>query len=217
MSQTSTCVGTDKHKGCGKEKRILCRGLCSNCYKKHKNEGFQEPAPLRPRKKPHTMHSHRVPCLACKEMKPHYGRGLCLSCYKRGWVGPVKTCADCGEDKPHFALGMCRLCYMRSKATSYNAKARDVRAALAPERRAELAAHHRTYRKLRIYGLSAERQEEMEAEQGRKCAICRSDFGTGVHYCHVDHCHVTGRCAGCCARSATGGWGTSKTTSRSEA
>jgi len=85
---------------------------------------------------------------------------------------------------------------MASKATAYNAKARDVRAALSPERRAELAAHHRTYRKLRIYGLSAERQEEMEAEQGRKCAICRSDFGTGVHYCHVDHCHATGKVRG---------------------
>ena len=199
MPITSTCVGTEKHKGCGKEKKILCRGLCSVCYKNHHASGFQEaPSPSRAGhwQPGLTRGKVRAVCLACKEPKPHYGRGLCLSCYKNGWEGPVKTCTACGEDKPHQALGMCSKCYMVSKATVYNANRRDALAALGPERRAELAAHHRTYRKVRLYGLSAEQQMEMEASQDRKCAICKGDFGTGIHYCHVDHCHVTGKVRG---------------------
>jgi hypothetical protein len=49
------------------------------------------------------------------------------------------------------------------------------------------------------YGITAERYHEMLAEQGHKCAICRTDEPGGRFKnkrFHVDHCHATGAVRG---------------------
>lgn len=53
----------------------------------------------------------------------------------------------------------------------------------------------------RKYGLSIAQLEAMIADQGGRCAICRSSFsarrwGGGRDAAHVDHCHETGRVRG---------------------
>ena len=203
MAKTSVCVGTEKHQGCGKTKKVVCRGLCATCYNKHQRTGWCEPPPLRPGQRRMASWAPGIrggsiqsSCMACKQDVPLHGRGLCRRCYRKEHLGPIRECCACSLEVPHFALGMCKKCYMESKATLYNAKARDVRRLLGPEAQKELAAHRRIVRKARLYGLSAAQQDAMERAQAGKCAICKNDFGSGMHAFHVDHCHTTGKVRG---------------------
>ncbi len=61
-----------------------------------------------------------------------------------------------------------------------------------PEKTREIwrRSNRRNWRKRRL--LSAERVEEMLAQQGNCCAICKSDQPKTKKGWHIDHCHATG-------------------------
>jgi hypothetical protein len=44
---------------------------------------------------------------------------------------------------------------------------------------------------LRYYGISLDERNAMFAQQGARCAICKTDKGSSKDF-HVDHCHKTG-------------------------
>lgn len=61
--------------------------------------------------------------------------------------------------------------------------------------RDRLLPHNREMRRLRKYGLSAERNESLFNAQGRCCAICKVPEAEMLQR-HIDHDHVTGRVRG---------------------
>jgi hypothetical protein len=67
------------------------------------------------------------------------------------------------------------------------------------EKRTVFRRKHPLDNRLRKYGLSQTRYEQMVIEQGGRCAICK---GVPTHPLQVDHCHRTGKirellCSGC--------------------
>jgi hypothetical protein len=67
-------------------------------------------------------------------------------------------------------------------------------------------------RTLRKYGLTEADWDRMVAEQGNRCAICRTDQpgGKGERW-HIDHCHTSDGSAAFSATTATWGSATSRT------
>lgn len=111
-------------------------------------------------------------------------------------------CPKCGEDKPadEFASD-------RTQRSGRNGYCRACRAAWAREhRRRDPAADHRA-RLRRRYGITPEQYDTMLAEQGGRCAICRTDQpgGNGNRTFHVDHDHDSGAVRGLlCSECNTG-------------
>lgn len=205
MSPPKVCTGTEQHPGCGEVKRLNARGLCPSCYNKAAAKGWKEPAPRKPRKGV----QYEVPCLACNESNPHYGKGLCRRCYRVGYEGPSRRCKSCCVDGPHFALGLCRRCYMASKATQYNTNRRKAREAFSPEEAENLRAAQRSYRRVRLYGLTEAQFSSLLEAAGHCCEICELPVKEGrgsdlKSRANVDHCHTNGHVRGVlCTRCNT--------------
>lgn len=109
---------------------------------------------------------------------------------------PDRPRAKCHPEKPHSARGMCHSCYQRwlfansprfqeTKQTSVNASNKRYRMR-NPDKVKE--------QKLgKLYGISLAEYEQMLADQGRACALCKEPTDRTLH---VDHCHETGKVRG---------------------
>lgn len=99
---------------------------------------------------------------------------------------PQRVCAnpDCGMDITHRRSDTI-WCSDRCRSKS-----------LSPELR-------RKYRLSSKYGITPEQYDQMAADQGDRCWICRTDDPKTPHgFWHIDHCHTTGilrglLCHGC--------------------
>jgi Recombination endonuclease VII len=93
-----------------------------------------------------------------------------------------KWCPDCDEVKPLEDFPTTRA--SRSGRHTYCKPCHNARGRASLER----VGGSRTYHLKRRYGITAEEADEMLAEQGGLCAICRTEPAA-----HVDHDHDTGR------------------------
>jgi hypothetical protein len=126
----------------------------------------------------------------------------------------TKCCPRCGETKPllefyaHRSTKDRRATYCKSCAKAYQIeRQRGTRGAYmkryAEVNRSRMLQHYRSFR-LRLYGLTLERYDEMLEEQDHRCAICGGDGERvdGRAPLVVDHDHETNRvrallCNGC--------------------
>jgi len=97
---------------------------------------------------------------------------LCIKCDQ--WLPPAAFNRDANV-RDGFAI-RCRDCHAREKKLAY------------PQQAQSFAIKHLR----RTYGLGPEEFEAMVETQKNKCAICKTDMGTGKGR-HVDHDHLTGR------------------------
>lgn len=89
----------------------------------------------------------------------------------------VRPCIRCGTDTPtRPGKPVCTDCKV-DKRDPARAKAREQR------------------RRLNLYGLTQEQYDSMWADQGERCAICRTDTPTTKGWA-IDHCHTTGTVRG---------------------
>ena len=65
------------------------------------------------------------------------------------------------------------------------------RRAKNPERVREVGRESEKRRRYRRYGITEEQYNEMWAEQGSSCAICKTKENQTKSNWHVDHCHTT--------------------------
>ena len=136
----------------------------------------------------------------------------------------TKRCKVCGEVKAldDFYLHdgcrdgrrpECKACNLAAKARRHaenpapaRQRARDWHA--VPENRERTKANHERYKQdgrkkqsdrrsylKRTYGITLEEYDEMLAEQGGRCAICRREPRPDISL-HVDHAHATGALRG---------------------
>ena len=61
--------------------------------------------------------------------------------------------------------------------------------------------------KLRLYGLTLPEYEALLAQQGNRCAICRTSLPLFSRETHVDHCHATGAVRGVLCHNCNNGLG----------
>ena len=92
-----------------------------------------------------------------------------------------KWCPDCDAVKPLAEFPRTRA--SRSGAYTYCKPCHNIRGRAARDK----VGGSRTYHLKRRYGITAEEADEMLAEQGGLCAICRTEPAA-----HVDHDHDTG-------------------------
>lgn len=128
----------------------------------------------------------------------------------------MKACSKCGEEKaldefyknhraPDGRRGDCKTCVLAARRARYESDAETLKARVAdyrarhPERVRESQRKSRSKwtpeqcrdrNTLRKYGLSSESFDQMLADQGAACAVCRTD-DPGAYWC-VDHDHLTG-------------------------
>lgn len=210
-------------KECGKEKRKVALGLCSNCYGRY------------------IMKKNTAVCAGCKETKPIKCKGLCQKCYARfqrhGDTSHERKkkgdtlCAYCHE-KPAHAKGYCKRCYGRYRTTgSPEYKRRVITCRVSGCRREgvnkgycdkhrgvgwsrakEINAHL-----VRTYNITTEDYQEKLRQQNGVCAICgkleTKEYNGSVINLAVDHCHTAGKVRGLLCNScnvALGGFKDSK-------
>lgn len=94
---------------CGKDLKIMAKGMCSKCYLKQHVPKVKKPKPIKIKKiKP-------VYCEVCGREKPLIN-GKCQSCYsaymrkKHNWQPPVGICKVCGKEKKLPSYGTCMGC-----------------------------------------------------------------------------------------------------------
>lgn len=104
-----------------------------------------------------------------------------------------KTCGKCGETKPCSAFSRsgqglqaaCKECQRAYKAAN--------RVRAADQQRARRAADPGKYsaqNRLRRYGITQDRYDELVAAQSGRCAICGTPEPGGKHNTwHIDHAH----------------------------
>lgn len=92
--------------------------------------------------------------------RKHYAYSKCRKCYElwRRTTHPKGKKAKCHRDRALYARGKCYNCYVAHIQKKCRRKTR--------------------------YGLTLENYEQMLAEQGGKCAICRVRTATDVDHCH---------------------------------
>lgn len=59
-----------------------------------------------------------------------------------------------------------------------------------------LRARSRTYKRLKVYGLTEKAYDELLLAQEFACAVCRQPSPGSKNDWHIDHCHITGRVRG---------------------
>jgi hypothetical protein len=119
-----------------------------------------------------------------------------------------RICAIEGCEKKYKAGGLCNTHYERRRhgldltppIRQYETGERLCKAPGCENQRAcsaDLCAMHyqRLRKRLNRYGLTHEAFLRMLADQGDRCAICRTAEPTGIGWC-VDHDHVTGQVRG---------------------
>lgn len=107
--------------------------------------------------------------------------------------GETSTCNQCGYAGDRFHPSnptVCKNC-LADRQRKYRKKR-------TPE---YWQTKDRKYTIKKLYGLSVEDVEAMDARQGGVCAICATP-PTSAKYLHIDHCHSTGKvrgllCNGC--------------------
>lgn len=132
-------------------------------------------------------------------------------------VERMRTCTKCGVEKPidQFRVdrghvrGDCRECERKFRL-AYYAEHRERFAAASrkwskthPEQRnatkrawyARNKEHQKRVVRLRMYGITADKYQELFTQQGGVCAVCRKPCITG-RMLAVDHCHKTGKIRG---------------------
>lgn len=105
-------------------------------------------------------------------------------------VSPVKQCKICKEVKGLDAFNKSTPHTLRSRCK----KCRNIQHKLSDCRTPSGTRRGR----LRKYGLSVDRYENMLSKQDMKCAICNQINFSGFSKKHlvVDHCHITGMVRG---------------------
>lgn len=188
------------------DKPVHAKGLCQPHYRQalRRNRGLQKPGPkpdpskLRSRHNPHSTKvaaSPRRAATACSAghefVDGSYavkadGKKSCRVCQRdrmrawraaneinRGYFNARKTECVNGhlfteENTWYRPNGRGRQCQECSRISAYRTR-------------------------LNRYGLTAERFDQMLAEQGNACAICRKSFDGESKGIHIDHDHVTGQ------------------------
>lgn len=123
----------------------------------------------------------------------------------RASVDLTKTCTKCSETKllscfsPHTRTaggyrGQCKKC-----RAAYTLDYRRRTGYKAPNWGHKPGSQAETFRRWKIskrYGISVEQYDQMIADQGGVCAICKKPPTEYKYRLCVDHCHVTGRVRG---------------------
>lgn len=153
----------------------------------------------------------RLACWAAVELAPVLAPG------GRRWVDADATelvCTRCGRMRPKdgfytFDDGTGRR-YLRPKCRQCMGAEQNLRVRAqggpSPERR----RRDRDAFLRRTKGITLEEFEQMLAEQGGRCAICRTDVAGGPTQdaaFHADHCHVSNRFRGVLCRGCNTGLG----------
>ncbi len=91
----------------------------------------------------------------------------------------------------------CKSCELIERNASYHKRPIEVRRharAIYNAWRGKNPAYGRDYNRLKKFGVSRERYDQMLAAQGGRCGICRSDNPRSrrVATFAIDHCHATG-------------------------
>ena len=163
-----------------------------------------------------------IPCAKCGSTRVWIQRKSRVD-LGPGTITKFRVCEDCGhrylvvESTEGHAPKMlaekeCTYCKRTLPLDSFSPQRNDpIRRPGCKECTAENRHHAGMRAVLRRHGLTVERYESMEEDQGHRCAICRSDnpFGPGGRYSRrrkrrvfsIDHCHETGVVRGLlCAR-----------------
>lgn len=108
-----------------------------------------------------------IECTGCKKWLPESKFGV------RSWI-------NIDGSKTSTRRSKCRSCTNQDNLIRYYQKS------------STKEAHRRASYKyrLKLYGLTIEKYEEMIQQQDGNCAICNRRPGTSLH---VDHCHKTGK------------------------
>lgn len=121
----------------------------------------------------------------------------------RGWLPEGKVCTWCNLWRPLTEFGNakqykdgkkyeCKSCF-RDYLRDYQKANRDK----ANAWNRQSYSRNRDKWRLRQYGLSPERHDEMLAQQDGRCAICgRTAAESGKKVLSVDHCHASGEVRG---------------------
>jgi hypothetical protein len=141
------------------------------------------------------QHSSYGDMARCHPDRPAASRGLCQRCYKqwlcetpkhdrppvvRAWKRPARMVPTCHPDAEYGAHGLCQPCYL---------------AAYRQENRERLLHLSKRKHYLTNYGITLEERDQLIAQQGGVCAICKQPPAKGK-VLHVDHCHKTGKVRG---------------------
>ena len=110
----------------------------------------------------------------------------------------VKVCSECEETKPLESFYNCKRYGKQSKCKKCGNR-------YTQERRKKNPEEYRKYKRnrdlIRTYGITLDEADQLFAEQGHCCAICKttdntSNKGKGTTSFSVDHCHDTGEVRG---------------------
>ncbi|MDQ1631398.1 MAG: hypothetical protein QOC80_1370 [Frankiaceae bacterium] len=135
-------------------------------------------------------------CMRQRYLFRRYGTGVDRR--RRRDLGPdEKWCPRCSQALPKTAFG--RNASKKSGLTAYCASCHNE---LMRDNRIKIEGSTRNYHLKRRYGLTEDDVEQLIAQQGGVCAVCR----TGEPE-HVDHCHRTGKVRGVLCFNCNGGLG----------
>lgn len=195
----------------------LIPARCPACAKVHRRQQEKGWAAARP---PRVPKVHQLVCLDCSDEFSWQGKGpipgRCKPCAyqrrlatarERGRVRRVaekvgdtrrrNVCIDCSQEfiaPPRGSLPRrCPTCTGEWNKVRYKE---------TPDRSKKARSRHLLVK----YGITAEQWDEMFAEQGGLCAICRGPE-EDVHRFHVDHCHESGKVRGLLCHSCNTGIG----------
>jgi hypothetical protein len=101
-------------------------------------------------------------------------------------VTELKRCSNCEEFKPRAEFHRCR-----SKTDGLQTRCKDCHRDI--QRDWQRGEASRAIKRRNKYGIEPETVEQMRAEQGDACAICREPF---TEVPRVDHCHATKKVRG---------------------
>ena len=118
----------------------------------------------------------------------------------------VKHCPKCEQEKFFSAFGKdkskktglssyCLDCAKSSRKINYTKNLVKEKQKLTDYYKANKEKFH-AYSLKSLYGVSAEKYKEMQAQQGYMCQICKTHESNLKRKLFVDHCHETGKVRG---------------------
>jgi len=70
------------------------------------------------------MDRKKIKCKKCGKLSEKRAKGMCYSCYKKGYKQPLIICKNCRRKLPHKAFGLCNTCHIKihhyDKVKEYN-------------------------------------------------------------------------------------------------